>query len=162
MPDSMLDRSPSKVTVTKERRKRFYYTAPGPRILILNETDKTFLRENVIPAAYNGISPSMPKKNTTKETVAAAVPVRAAKPKTPRTVSAVETAPKPRVRTVKHSKATVVQVAAETAPVAVATPVNTHEIIAKIAYGYWEARSYQPGSPEQDWLRAEQEYLHRA
>ena len=29
--------------------------------------------------------------------------------------------------------------------------------IAKLAYSYWEARGYQGGSPEEDWLRAEQE-----
>jgi hypothetical protein len=26
-----------------------------------------------------------------------------------------------------------------------------------LAYCYWEARGYQDGSPEQDWLRAEHE-----
>ena len=29
--------------------------------------------------------------------------------------------------------------------------------IAQLAYSYWEARGYQGGSPEEDWLRAEQE-----
>ena len=31
------------------------------------------------------------------------------------------------------------------------------EEIARLAYSYWEARGYQGGSPEEDWLRAEQE-----
>ncbi len=31
------------------------------------------------------------------------------------------------------------------------------EEIAQLAYCYWEARGYQDGSPEQDWLRAEHE-----
>ena len=31
------------------------------------------------------------------------------------------------------------------------------EDIARLAYSYWEARGYQGGSPEEDWLRAEQE-----
>src|SRR5947209_4468527 len=31
------------------------------------------------------------------------------------------------------------------------------EEIAKLAYTYWEARGYQGGCPEEDWLRAEQE-----
>ena len=31
--------------------------------------------------------------------------------------------------------------------------------IARLAYSYWEARGYQGGSPEADWLRAEQELL---
>jgi hypothetical protein len=31
------------------------------------------------------------------------------------------------------------------------------EAIAKLAYSYWEARGYQDGSAEEDWLRAEAE-----
>ena len=33
----------------------------------------------------------------------------------------------------------------------------THEEIAVLAHSYWVARGYAPGSPEQDWLRAERE-----
>ena len=33
--------------------------------------------------------------------------------------------------------------------------------IAKLAYSYWEARGCQGGSPEEDWLRAEQELSAR-
>jgi len=33
----------------------------------------------------------------------------------------------------------------------------SHEDIAALAYSYWEARGCQGGSPEEDWLRAEQE-----
>lgn len=32
-----------------------------------------------------------------------------------------------------------------------------HEEIAKLAYSFWVSRGYRNGSPEQDWLRAEQE-----
>jgi hypothetical protein len=31
------------------------------------------------------------------------------------------------------------------------------EAVAALAYSYWVARGYEPGSPEEDWLRAEQE-----
>ncbi len=31
----------------------------------------------------------------------------------------------------------------------------SHDQIAFLAYSYWEARGYQGGSPEEDWLRAE-------
>jgi hypothetical protein len=31
------------------------------------------------------------------------------------------------------------------------------DAVARLAYSYWEARGYQGGSPESDWLRAEQE-----
>lgn len=90
----------------------------------------------------------MPKKTLSNETAAAA-PVRAAKPKTTKTTAT------PRVRSVKHSKVTSIAAA----PTSETAPVNTHEEIAKIAYGYWEARGFQPGDPEQDWLLAEQQYL---
>ena len=33
----------------------------------------------------------------------------------------------------------------------------SHNEIAVLAYSYWEARGYQGGSPEEDWLRAELE-----
>ena len=35
------------------------------------------------------------------------------------------------------------------------------EEIARLAYSYWEARGGQGGSPEEDWLRAEQEVRAR-
>jgi hypothetical protein len=102
----------------------------------------------------------MPKKSATKETTLqpqeAVAPVRVAKPKTMKAVPVMEVASKPRVSRVKsvmHSKAA-------TAPGAITmVAVNTHDEIAKIAYGYWESRGYQPGGAEQDWLRAEREYL---
>ena len=90
------------------------------------------------------LHPFMPKKTSTKESVASA-PVR--------------TAAKPRVKTVKHSKAASAPVAAvevETVEVEIVT-LSAHDQISKIAYGYWEARNFEPGCPEQDWLRAEQE-----
>lgn len=43
----------------------------------------------------------------------------------------------------------------------VVTYTPTFDQIAQLAYSYWEARGYQGGSPEEDWLRAEQEVLVR-
>ena len=40
-------------------------------------------------------------------------------------------------------------------------PGAAHEDIARLAYSYWEARGRQGGSPEADWLRAEQELKSR-
>jgi hypothetical protein len=42
--------------------------------------------------------------------------------------------------------------------------VNTpsYQEIAALAYSYWEARGGHGGSPEEDWLRAEQELLARS
>lgn len=46
-----------------------------------------------------------------------------------------------------------------TAPTSVAAPAPdpTFDEVAQLAYSYWEARGYQGGSSEEDWLRAEQE-----
>ena len=51
----------------------------------------------------------------------------------------------------------------EAAAMAVATAEYTPESeeIARLAYSYWEARGRQGGSPEEDWLRAEQELRSR-
>jgi len=38
------------------------------------------------------------------------------------------------------------------------TPAESYQdAVARLAYSYWAARGYQGGSPEADWLRAEQE-----
>jgi hypothetical protein len=84
------------------------------------------------------------KQSIVKETAVAAPPARAAKPKTPR------------VRTVKHSKAVSAESAAQT------NSENPREAIAKIAYGYWEARGCRPGDALEDWVRAEHEYRQRS
>lgn len=65
------------------------------------------------------------KQESVKKTAAAAPPTRAAKPKTPR------------VKAAQHSKV----VSAE--PV-IAPIENAHEVIAQIAYGFWESR-WLPG-----------------
>jgi Protein of unknown function (DUF2934). len=45
------------------------------------------------------------------------------------------------------------------APKAQPEPVRIidREDIARLAYSYWEARGYQGGSEQEDWLRAERE-----
>ncbi len=82
------------------------------------------------------------KQESVKPTAAAAPPTRAAKPKTPR------------VKAAQHSKV----VSAE--PV-IAPIENAHEVIAQIAYGFWESRGCQGGGAIEDWVRAEHEYRQR-
>ena len=48
------------------------------------------------------------------------------------------------------------EIAAEVTPAA-----SLQDAVARLAYSYWEARGYQGGSPEADWLRAEQELSAR-
>ena len=96
----------------------------------------------------------MPKKQLiVKETAVGAPPARAAKPKTPR------------VRTTKHSKAvsseTVVAAMESHVVTNVVTNVDSREVIAQIAYGYWESRGFQHGGHLEDWVRAEHEYRNR-
>ena len=103
------------------------------------------------------------KQANVTETAAAAAPARTAKSK----------AATPRVRTVQHSKTVATEpsvIAAEPAvpqmeAVLIETPqdhIDHHAEISRIAYSYWEARGYQGGSQEDDWLRAEQEYRLRS
>jgi hypothetical protein len=48
-------------------------------------------------------------------------------------------------------------------PPAIATEYQpTYEEISHLAYQYWEGRGCQGGSPEEDWLRAEQELRFRS
>jgi hypothetical protein len=58
----------------------------------------------------------------------------------------------------KHKK-TVVAVQAEPASPSVhfSSAKPTSDDVAKLAYSYWEARGYQHGSQDEDWLRAERE-----
>lgn len=65
-----------------------------------------------------------------------------------------------RSATAKHSKAKVGEVApgGESAAVVNYNDVDYNEV-ARLAYLHWEARGGQNGSPEQDWILAEQELL---
>jgi hypothetical protein len=38
----------------------------------------------------------------------------------------------------------------------------SHEQIARLAYALWQARGCQGGSPEEDWLRAEEQLRQSA
>jgi hypothetical protein len=93
----------------------------------------------------------MTRKRTTENDLlapAASAPARrkpAARTRSRRTASPVEATPAPALEP------------AVSAPETVATPAPSFEDVASLAYSYWEARGCQGGSPEEDWLRAEQE-----
>jgi hypothetical protein len=90
------------------------------------------------------------KQPIIKENAAAASSTRSAKPKAPR------------VKAAQHSKAVSSEpVINQDEPVVTQVSENHHDAIAAIAYGYWEARGFKGGTPQEDWVRAEQEYRHR-
>jgi hypothetical protein len=86
----------------------------------------------------------MPRKSVNEKeiVVSAAVPARVKKP-----------AAKRATRTAPAVSATVVEALA----VPEKPPMALPQQIAALAYSYWEARGCQGGSPEEDWLRAEQQ-----
>ena len=47
--------------------------------------------------------------------------------------------------------------ASEVEAVTVSATAPTQEQVAKLAYSFWADRGFQGGSPEEDWLRAEQQ-----
>jgi hypothetical protein len=114
----------------------------------------------------------MPKKQPiVKATAPSAAPARSAKPRTTRVTSVKHSKPQGSEAPVEEIAATVAAPVAQPVPAAqpasvaqpsvVAQPAETpREAIAKIAYGYWEARGYTGGSADEDWVRAEAEYLN--
>ena len=100
----------------------------------------------------------MPKRKPVEAAEAAPV---VAEPK--KTVRKAATKPKSTATSAahKHHAKNNAEPVLET-PTAAAPIAITHEAIAHLAYSFWEARGRQGGSPEQDWLRAEQELLKLA
>jgi hypothetical protein len=95
----------------------------------------------------------MPRKQTSEKDLVvtartAAAPARRKSAATPRKVRAVET-PAP-------------SLAAVSEVVAIVSTEPTYDQIASLAYALWEARGCQGGSPESDWLAAEQQLRARA
>jgi hypothetical protein len=43
----------------------------------------------------------------------------------------------------------------------IAVPFTSQDEVAQLAYSYWLERGCQGGSPEEDWLRAEEEVRRR-
>jgi Protein of unknown function (DUF2934) len=58
---------------------------------------------------------------------------------------------------VKRHKKAAPPVASETAATEERSRSVAYEDVARLAFSYWEQRGYQHGSPDTDWLRAEQE-----
>ena len=98
------------------------------------------------------------KRNSEKQVVspsgAAAAPARR------KSVSTKRTIPRTAVdfSSTSAPEAEVLPVATPAPAALAAVSAESHrDAVARLAYSYWEARGYQGGSPEADWLRAEQE-----
>jgi len=90
---------------------------------------------------------------------AAAVPARhkASTPKrTPRPSVPVEASSTPEIEPSVMPVEPVAEILSPATPAA-SSVAPSYQDVARLAYTYWEARGCQGGSPEQDWLRAEQE-----
>src|SRR5262245_41390947 len=93
----------------------------------------------------------MPKKQTTASepiTSSGAAPARQRKHAPAKRTAAVAAEP--------SSSIAPTGLTATEADVHPTNSVVTFEEIAKLAYSYWEERGYSGGSPEADWLRAEE------
>ncbi len=93
----------------------------------------------------------MAKKTTVVNEVASALGAAAAR---------VENL-KPKRATAKHTKARPAMQSVATPAAHAAPAMSETEEIALVAYLYSEARGFQGGSPEEDWLRAELEVSAR-
>ncbi|SRR5579883_672833 len=112
----------------------------------------------------------MPRKQAiANESSAAAAPARAANPKAPRVKSAKHTkaaapdsAAVPEINQGTPEQIETTVFVSASAPAATSSvDADPREEIARIAYGYWQARGYTGGDPIDDWVRAENEYRSR-
>ena len=90
----------------------------------------------------------------------------AARAKTPKALSQKARSPRTRAKAVTHQHAKTTMIAETPAmpagmEVAARATEPSHEEIARLSYSYWEARGYQGGSPDGDWLRAVHELRNR-
>jgi len=98
------------------------------------------------------------KRNSEKQVIAssgaAAVPVRRKSVSTKRSTArtTVEVSSNP----VSEPEGLAIG-APEPVVLAAVSAEHHRDAVARLAYSYWAARGYQGGSPEADWLRAEQE-----
>jgi hypothetical protein len=87
----------------------------------------------------------VPENPLVVSTGAAAVPVRRKSPAATKRVS--------RAANVTEAPASEI----ETVAVTVSATAPSSDDVAKLAYTFWADRGYQGGSPEEDWLRAEEQ-----
>jgi DNA relaxase NicK len=98
------------------------------------------------------------------EQLIANTPAKTAKPAAKRTASAKHSTTAPKKTATKAPESNVTDKPAEvvaTATIQESTIEISREAVAEQAYLYYEARGYQGGDPEADWVRAEEELKQR-
>ena len=100
---------------------------------------------------------NMTKKTAAEKAVPAVKKPSAVRPSATRVTSARHSKP-----AVSADPVVIESVALDSKAVIDTPQENPQEAIAKIAYGYWEARGYQDGNSADDWFRAESEYRQRS
>ncbi len=111
-------------------------------------TRKRSTKSNVIPAA----GPDVTLVSASGAITSAAAPAKVPRPRKPRVAKAGTNSPALKSAQPEQAPAKLSSEQAHAYP---------QEEIARLAYSLWEQRGSQPGSPLEDWLRAEQELLSR-
>jgi hypothetical protein len=128
---------------TSDRNFSFDFTPPSSKIKL-----------NISLSESNCIA--MARKRVSENPVVMS-PGAGAAPARRSSVSRRVTRTTPAVETAAVEAETAAVEAVDVSPVPAAPVTPSREEIASLAYSYWVDRGYQGGSPEQDWLRAEQE-----
>ena len=127
---------------------------------------KTTPNEAEIPADAATAVPPL-EKRVRKPQSEAAEPIKKAAPRKRTQAaggeSAVKPAGSPQARPKLRDNLPASKISVSTPPPdgILGKAVSEHEQIALLAYEFWQARGCQGGSPEEDWIRAEQEFRRR-
>jgi hypothetical protein len=131
-------------------------TAAGPEMATTNDNSKPrTTRSSKSKSSETSEAGSMKHRKASTKSPVIAQPAPVASAPEPRTMAAA--AGEVAQAEIPES----VMTASETGTPTGASGSVSQKEIAALAYSYWVERGYAPGSPEQDWLRAEQELSAR-
>jgi hypothetical protein len=89
------------------------------------------------------------------------MPKRIAKSESPVATGAPRTKRASATHSKKSSQVANENIETAVEPTLAQASIPDREVIARLAYAYWEERGYTQGSPEDDWFRAEQELCRK-
>jgi hypothetical protein len=139
---------------SKQTRKKAEETAAAPEMANAAEAPKQRAnRSSKSKSSETSETGSTKHRKASTKSVASAQPTPAKSAAEPKAMAAA-------VGVLEDGQATAVEPVAtlpQTETPLLSNDTATPEEIAALAYSYWVQRGYAPGSPEQDWLRAERE-----